>query len=163
MNICAIDPGTRFAGYAIIKKDKRTIQLCNYGVFSLELKKGWPCRIGSFYTFFSEKLSAYNIDYIALETPFFYKNAATFMKLGYIRGIIYLFAYQHNLSLFSFSPKEIKQAICMNGNATKAEVACKVYTYFPTLERHLKDDITDAIALGITASRHCAQSTQPRK
>jgi crossover junction endodeoxyribonuclease RuvC len=151
LKILSIDPGTRFAGYAVMQKEKRSIQLVNHGLLKIVTTKGWAHRIGTFYDFFKDKIEQYEIVDVAIETPFFYKNVGTFMKLGYMRGIIYLLAHQYNLHIYEYSPCEIKQAICAKGNATKQQIACMVYKYFPTLEKNLKDDVTDAIAIGLAA------------
>lgn len=149
MKILAIDPGTRFAGYAVMQKKGRSIQLLDHGLLKIKTTNGWTHRVGTYYDFFLKKIQDHKVEDLCFETPFLYRNPSTFMKLGYIRGINYLLAHQFNLNLHEYSPSEVKQATCLKGNASKQQVACAVYKYFPTLERSLKDDITDAISVGL--------------
>jgi len=149
MKILAIDPGTRFAGYAVMAKNGRSIQLSDYGLLKIKTTNGWAHRVGVFYDLFKEKIKEHSITDICFETAFMYKNAATFMKLGYMRGIIYLLAHEFKLQIHEYTPTTIKQAVCARGNATKEQVASMVYKYFPKLKRPLKDDVTDSIGCGI--------------
>lgn len=149
MKVLAIDPGTRFAGYAILEKTT-TIKIISHGLLKLSPKNSLIDRIGQIGTFFIEKVKEYNVDEICIETPFLFKNAATFLKLGYVRGVLYYIAHVTHIKLSEYSPSEVKQAICAKGNSTKAQVASTVYKWFPSLKRNLKDDITDALAIGLT-------------
>jgi len=149
MKILAIDPGTRFAGFAIMQKNNRSIQLIDHGLLKINTTKGWAHRIGVFYDFFKEKIQQHEVTDICFETAFLYKNASTFMKLGYMRGIIYLLTHEFKLNVHEYSPCVIKQAVCARGNASKDDVARMIYKHFPTLAKNLKDDVTDAISVGI--------------
>jgi len=149
VKVLAIDPGTRYAGYAVIEKTT-SVKLINYGLLKLSPRNSLVERIGELGTFFIEKIKEYDINEMCIETPFLFKNAATFLKLGYVRGVLYYIAHNNNIKISEYSPSEVKQAICAKGNATKAQVAQMVYKHFPTLEKDLKDDVTDAISIGLT-------------
>lgn len=148
MTILAIDPGTRFAGYAILKK--KPLKLINYGLLAMKAKAPLMERIGILGEFFSDKIEEYSITDVCIETPFLYKNAATFLKLGYVRGVLYYLAYKYGTNIHEYAPTEVKQTICAKGNASKEQVARMIYKHFPTLKQDLKDDVTDAIAIGLT-------------
>ena len=77
------------------------------------------------------------------------KNVQSFLKLGYLRGILYLLANQHNLGLHEFSPREIKLAITGSGGAGKEQVARVLFMMFPHLQKPKKEDVTDAIAISL--------------
>lgn len=149
MRVLGIDPGTRFAGFSVIQKDKRKYTLVNYGLLKMTKNEHLIDRIGSFYDFFNDKIKEEHITDLCIETPFLNKNPATFLKLGYMRGILYLLAYKNNINIHEFAPTQIKQAICYKGNSSKEQVARMVYRHFPTLEKNLKDDVTDAIAIAL--------------
>ena len=105
-------------------------------------------KIGILYKFFSEKVKDLEITHIAIETPFLFKNASTFLKLGYVRGILYLIADQNNLEMSEFTPCEVKQKITGYGKASKEQVANMVLKYFK-IKKPQRDDITDAIAISL--------------
>jgi len=147
MVILGIDPGFSFTGYSIIKKKDRAIHLIDHGYLSLPQRKPLSHRVGIFYTCFLEKIQTYHVTDLALETSFLGKNAQNFLKLGYLRGILYLLADQHNLVLHEFSPREVKQAVTGYGGAAKDQVARVIYQLFPTMAHAKKSDVTDAIAV----------------
>jgi len=147
MRILGIDPGFSFTGFGIIKQEERKTYLVDYGYLSLPQKKHLSTRIGLFHTFFQEKIIQHKITDLALETPFLGKNAQNFLKLGYLRGILYLLADKSNLELHEFSPREVKQAITGFGGAQKDQVARVILQLFPKLDAPKKSDVTDALAV----------------
>ena len=91
---------------------------------------------------------------IAIETPFLGKNAQNFLKLGYLRGILLLLADQHSMVIHEFAPRQIKQAVTGYGGASKEQVARVVLQLFPRLQKPKKEDVTDALAIGLCAIWH---------
>jgi crossover junction endodeoxyribonuclease RuvC len=147
MIILGIDPGFRVAGFGILKKDKKQSFLLDYGYLSMTSSQSIPARVTLFHDFFLEKISHFQVTNIALETPFLGKNAQNFLKLGYLRGILYLLAEKHMISLHEFSPREIKQSLTGFGGASKEQVARVIMQLFPQIEKPKKEDVTDALAI----------------
>lgn len=156
--ILGIDPGTRISGYSILKRDEKgRAFLLDFGYLQMNSKDHLSRRVGEFFDFFHEKIKIHNVSHIALETPFLGKNAQTFLKLGYLRGILYLLASQNNLQLSEFSPTKVKQSVVGFGGATKEQVAMMVGRLFPKLEevkKTAKDDVTDALAISVCGLWH---------
>ena len=149
MVILGIDPGFRFSGFGVIKKEMRTACLLDHGYLSLSSSTSIACRIHGFYTFYHEKIEQWQVTHLALETPFLGKNAQNFLKLGYLRGILYLLAQQHEILISEFSPREIKQSLTGFGGASKDQVARVILQLFPKLPQPKKEDVTDAIAISL--------------
>lgn len=147
MILLGIDPGFSFTGFAVAKKDGQRIQLLDYGDLKLPASKALHERVGIFFETFTEKIKLFGITDIALETPFLGKNAQNFLKLGYLRGILYLLASQHSLALHEFSPTEVKLAVTGFGGASKDQVARVVLQLFPRMQMPGKLDVTDAVAV----------------
>lgn len=147
MIILGIDPGFSYTGYAILKKDHSKAYLLDYGYLSLPQGKSLIVRIGIFYDFFTEKIIKWNVTDISLETPFLGKNAQNFLKLGYLRGMLYLLANKHTLEVHEFSPREVKLSVTGFGGASKDQVARVVHQLFPSLKDTKKLDVTDALAV----------------
>src|SRR3972149_1591592 len=98
MTILGIDPGFSVTGFGVLKKQNSTIVLLtDYGDLRMSSTKSLAVRIGIFHDFFTEKIERWQITDLALETPFLGKNSQTFLKLGYLRGILYLLANRHQL------------------------------------------------------------------
>lgn len=147
MIILGIDPGFSVTGFGIAKKEGNTISLLDCGYLKLPASKSLPSRITIFFNFFTEKITSAKVTDLALETPFLGKNAQNFLKLGYLRGILYLLADKHILHLHEYSPREVKQAITGFGGAQKDQVARVVLQLFPRLKTPEKLDVTDALAV----------------
>jgi len=145
--ILGIDPGFTVTGFGVIKKDQSNIYLLEYGPLTMSSSKHLSERIGIFHDFFTEKITKHGITDISLETPFLGKNAQNFLKLGYLRGILYLLAHRHSLVLNEFSPSEVKQAITGFGGASKEQVARVVMQLFPRMKTPNTLDVTDALAV----------------
>lgn len=91
---------------------------------------------------------------MSLETPFLGKNAQNFLKLGYLRGILYLLANQHKLEIHEFAPRQVKSALTGFGGASKEQVARVILRLFPKIEAPKRDDVTDALAITLCGIWH---------
>jgi crossover junction endodeoxyribonuclease RuvC len=147
MVILGIDPGFQFAGYGILKHENGKSYLLDHGYLKLSPTKSLVERVGLFHAFFTQKIIQHGVTDIALETPFLGKNAQNFLKLGYLRGILYLLADNHKLELQEFAPREVKQRLTGYGGASKDQVARVVISLFPAMKAPDKEDVTDALAV----------------
>lgn len=145
--ILGIDPGLRVSGYGIVRKNEQQVLLLDCGYLSMSSSKSLVERIGIFYRFFTSKIEQWHISDIVLETPFLGKNAQNFLKLGYLRGIIYLLAHSHKTVVYEFSPREVKQTLTGFGGASKEQVARILMQLFPRMAVPKKYDVTDALAI----------------
>lgn len=149
MIILGVDPGFSVTGYSILQKNKNQIIMLDHGFLKLPVAQSLDARIGIFYDVLAEKIKLYEVTTIALETSFLGKNAQTFLKLGYLRGILYLLAYQNKLNLCEFAPRQVKQTVTGYGAASKEQVAKVLSMLFPAIPKPLKEDVTDAIAISL--------------
>lgn len=147
MRFLGVDPGLRFCGYAIISKDGQKTTLLKSGVLKLKPTLPLQERIEIFYNFFCDLVKDFKISDLTLETPFLGKNAQNFLKLGYLRGILYLIANKNNILIHEYSPREIKQAVTGFGGASKFQVARVMQQFFPGIKSDDKLDMTDALAV----------------
>jgi len=145
--VLGIDPGLRIAGFGVVQKSGQQAILLDCGYLSMSSSKSLVTRIGIFHNFFSDKIKEWTVTDVALETPFLGRNAQNFLKLGYLRGILYLLANNNNLVVHEFSPREIKRALTGFGGATKEQVARVMMQLFPRLKHQKKLDVTDALAV----------------
>ncbi len=147
MIFLGIDPGTRIAGFSIMQKKEGKIFLLDYGALCMKPSLPLPERIGILYAFFKEKIEQYQVNFLVLETPFAGKNLQVFLKLGYVRGILYLLAQQNSLEIAEYTPQEIKLAVTGYGHADKEQVARIIVRLFPGLTFPTQLDITDALSV----------------
>jgi len=148
--ILGIDPGTNILGFGIVRVDTYgKPHFVDMGV--LDLRK-----IASPY----EKLEVihdkvltlcdlHHPDYMAIESPFYGKNAQVLFKLGRAQGAAMSAARSRGVDICEYAPRKAKMVICGNGAAAKEQVALMV-------ERTLGIDLvtgyldaTDALALAM--------------
>ena len=151
MRILGIDPGTRITGYAIIdiERDSEYLSILEIGECELVNLDTMPKKIMRFYKFFKNLIRIKQVDVLAIETPFMGRNAKTFLKLGCLKGILYLLGY--DCTIFEFSPPEVKKIIGGKGNMSKEELAEKMLEYIPEVEGK-STDVTDALAVALSAA-----------
>jgi crossover junction endodeoxyribonuclease RuvC len=148
MIILGIDPGCKVTGFSVIKREQGKTFLVDYGTLLLSSSQSLVERVGIFHDFFDHKIVALHITDIALEIPFLGKNAQNFLKLGYLRGIVYLLVSRYRLGLHEFSPREVKLSVTGFGGADKVQVARVIVRLFP-IAMPDKLDVTDALAVAL--------------
>jgi crossover junction endodeoxyribonuclease RuvC len=154
MVILGIDPGFSVTGFGILKKEGHKATLLDYGYLKMSSTKPLHERVGIFHAFFTQKILHNGVTIVALETSFLGKNAQNFLKLGYLRGTIYLLADTHKMQLHEFSPREVKQSVTGFGGADKEQVARIILRLFPMLAAPDKTDVTDALAVTLCCLWH---------
>ena len=147
MVILGIDPGVRFTGFGLVRFQAGQTGLMEYGCLKLPASKPLNARVSQFHDFFDMRIPGSGATGIAIETPFLGKNAQNFLKLGYLRGIIYHLSHKYDLPLYEFAPSEVKQAVTGYGGAGKDQVARVIMQLFPRMGKPETQDVTDAIAV----------------
>lgn len=150
MIIMGIDPGFSFTGCAIVHKEGGKTRVLEVGYLRLPQSQTLVTRVGLFHKALNEKIQKWQVAHLALETPFLGKNAQNFLKLGYLRGILYLLADTHQLQLHEFTPMQVKQSLTGFGGASKEQVARVLHSLFPALKQSDKYDATDALAVALS-------------
>ncbi len=163
--VLGVDPGFSVTGFSLLKKEGASTTLLDCGYLKMSSTKSLSERVGIFFNTFEAKILASGVTGIALETLFLGKNVQTFLKLGYLRGVLYLLADKHGLALYEFSPREVKVAVTGFGGAPKEQVASMVLRFFPQIMRLQKSsgvaqklDVTDAVAVGLCGVWHTQQN-----
>ena len=67
MIILGVDPGTRYAGYAVIKKENQRTFLIEAGCIDVHKKKTLVEKLGIIYETLSGKVSEHNVTHLSIE------------------------------------------------------------------------------------------------
>lgn len=148
--ILGIDPGTNLLGFGIVRVDAAgKPHYVDMGVLDLR-------RVDSNYEklrIIFEKVSAlcelHHPGDLAIESPFYGRNAQVIFKLGRAQGAAMSAALIHDADVYEYAPRKAKQAICGNGAASKEQVALMVEK---TLGINIDPghlDATDALAIAM--------------
>ena len=156
MHVLGIDPGVIRPGFAIVRKASPSFDLLSAGSLQLNSKEPLSYRLHYMYDFFEKQIVDHSVRALSLETPFLGKNAQNFLKLGYVRGILYLLVSKYSLQLYEFSPRQVKATVTGYGNSDKDQVARALSKFFSvfSLDGFKNYDITDAIAISFCGALH---------
>lgn len=99
-------------------------------------------------------------DDMAIESPFYGRNAQVIFKLGRAQGAAIVAAKSRGASVCEYAPRKAKMAICGNGAASKEQVALIVQRTLGIKIDNKYMDATDALALAMC---HYYQLTSPLK
>ena len=158
MKIIGIDTGTNILGYGIIEIDSKHPHFVHMGVFDLRKIKDTFANLSNIYAGVGELLEEHHPDQLAVESPFYGKNAQVILKLGRAQGAALTAAVIRGIPVAEYAPRKAKIAICGNGAASKEQVSMMIQK---TLNVKLDPkylDATDALAIALC---HYYQLTSP--
>jgi len=152
MRIIGIDPGTATTGFGVIEPINHKYKLIDAGVIRTPAKQEDAIRLQTIYENVCEIIDEYKPTVMSIEKLFFAKNVTTAMTVSQARGVVLLAAQQRGLTIFEYTPLQIKQAITGYGQAEKAQMQEMVRILMNLKEVPKPDDCADAIAAAICCS-----------
>ena len=148
--ILGIDPGTQLLGFGIVRTQGKKVEYVDMGVLDLRKEGDAYSKLQAIYQCISQVCRNYGPTDLAIESPFYGKNAQVVLKLGRAQGAAILAAKEFGvLAVTEYAPRKAKEAIVGNGAASKEQVQLMLEkTLGVQLEsRHL--DATDALAIAL--------------
>lgn len=148
-SVClGVDPGSLACGWAVVSRFGSRLELLDAGVIRSPRGADFDQRILGIHTKLTAVIERHHPDFMAVESPFVEKNAATALKLGQIRGGILLTAGIHGLPVGDYNPMQVKKAVSGYGWADKSQVG-KMVQVLLNLKDPLPVDAADAAAVAI--------------
>ena len=147
--ILGIDPGTNILGFGIIHVDSKGPHYVDMGVFDLRKIKDPFEKLANIFAGVTELIEEHHPDELAVESPFYGKNAQVILKLGRAQGAALTAAVMKGIPVAEYAPRKAKIAICGNGAASKEQVAMMIQK---TVKVELDPkylDATDALAIAL--------------
>ncbi len=151
MIVLGIDPGSNITGYGVImvQPDKNNLVPVDYGVIKVDEGEAFYTRLKKIYDRVSEIISLHHPTELAIETAFYGKNFQSAFKIGHVRGVVILSAVNSGISVFEYTPREVKKAVVGRGNATKEQVQFMVRAILGLKSFPEFYDVSDALAIAI--------------
>lgn len=157
--ILGIDPGTNLLGFGVIRvMGDGKPQFIDMGVLDLRKMPDPYQKLGIIFEKTGTLCDLHHPDDLAIESPFYARNAQVVFKLGRAQGAAVTAAVTRNIPVYEYAPRKAKMAICGNGAASKEQVALIVEKTLgiDIVAKHL--DATDALAIAMC---HYYQLTSP--
>lgn len=147
--ILGIDPGTNILGFGVIRIENGKPHYLDMGVIDLRKEDNAYSKLSRIFREIGNICDRFSPDEMALESPFYGKNAQVVLKLGRAQGAAITAAIMHGLPVAEYAPRKAKIAICGNGAASKEQVSMMIQK---TLKVDLDPkylDATDALAIAL--------------
>ncbi len=158
MKIISIDPGYERLGIAVIEKPASPK---GYGMARKEILVFSECfktssklphyeRLYLIGNRIKEIIKKYKPEALATEKLFFSGNQKTAMLVAEARGVILYTGSSLGLSVFEYTPNDVKIAITGYGRSEKRQMIDMVKKLIVVTSKTNSDDEFDAIAIGLT-------------
>ena len=149
MIVLGIDPGTASTGYGVVESTGSRLQVLAAGV--IETRAGTPLerRLAEIHGHVGDLLDRHCPHALAIEELYFGVNVRTAFAVGQARGVVLLAAGQHGVPARSYTPQQVKSAVCGQGRAAKDQVGRMVARLLGLHEEPRPDHAADALAVAV--------------
>jgi crossover junction endodeoxyribonuclease RuvC len=149
MIVLGIDPGLANTGYGVVARSEGRLTALDGGVIETRSAVPQERRLADIHKGIEELMLTHEPDAVALEELYFGQNVRTAFAVGHARGVVMLAAGQRGLACTSYTPQQVKGAVCGNGRADKDQVARMVKTLLGLAQEPRPDHAADALAVAI--------------
>ena len=149
MVVLGIDPGTANTGYGVVARHGARLVALDGGVIETSAALDPGARLAEIHARVGALLDEYRPDALAIEDVYFGTNARSAFAVGQARGVAVLAAGQRGLPCCSYTPQQIKGAVCGSGRAGKAQVQRMVQSLLALGDLPRPDHAADALAVAI--------------
>ena len=149
MLVLGIDPGTASTGYGIVSGAGSRLARVDHGVVETRAGVALERRLAEINARVGELLDVHHPDALAVEELYFGANVRTAFAVGQARGVVLLAAGQRGIPARSYTPQQVKAAVCGSGRAAKDQVGRMVARLLALAEAPTPDHAADALAVAI--------------
>ncbi|HWD76375.1 MAG TPA: crossover junction endodeoxyribonuclease RuvC [Solirubrobacteraceae bacterium] len=149
MLVLGIDPGTASTGYGVVRGMGARLHPVTEGMIQTRPDVPLERRLADIHERVGELLDEHQPEVLAIEQLYFGANVRTAFAVGQARGVVLLAAGQRGVPTRSYTPQQVKAAVCANGRADKDQVARMVSRLLGLGGAAMPDHTTDALAVAI--------------
>jgi crossover junction endodeoxyribonuclease RuvC len=149
MIVLGIDPGTANTGYGVVESMGSRLRALDGGVIETASEHALERRLAQIHLRVGELLDEHAPDSLAIEQLYFGANVRTAFAVGQARGVVLLAAGMRGIPCRSYTPQQVKGAVCGNGRAAKDQVQRMVARLLGLPEAPQPDHAADALAVAI--------------
>jgi crossover junction endodeoxyribonuclease RuvC len=163
MIVLGIDPGLASTGYGVVATGVSAgggsrLAALDGGVIRTPADRPHERRLAEIHGSVAALLDKHGPAALALEELYFGQNARTAFAVGQARGVIMLAAGQRSIPCWSYTPQQVKGAVCGSGRAEKEQVARMVKVLLGLTAAPRSHHTADALAVAICHSNQAPMS-----
>jgi crossover junction endodeoxyribonuclease RuvC len=147
--VLGIDPGTANTGYGVVVARGPKLGALDGGTIATATGVALERRLVQIHDRVRELIAEHEPEAVAIEQLYFGRNVRTALAVGQARGAVLLAAGQSDVPCFSYTPQQIKQAVCGSGAAAKDQVQRMVGALLALPDPPTPDHAADALAVAI--------------
>src|SRR5829696_8948915 len=121
MVVLGIDPGTANTGYGVVARRGNRLVALDGGVIETPAGVDLSLRLATIHARICELLDEHEPASMAVEDLYFGANARSALAVGQARGVVLLAAGARRVPCASYTPQQIKGAVCGSGRADKGQ------------------------------------------
>ena len=149
MVVLGIDPGTANTGYGVVARRGGRLVALDGGVIETAPGLALERRLATIHAGVCDLIDEHEPVAVALEELYFGANARSAFAVGQARGVVVLAAGQRGLPCCSYTPQQVKGAVCGSGRAEKGQVQRMVQALLGLADLPAPDHAADALAVAI--------------
>ena len=149
MVVLGIDPGTANTGYGVVARHGGRLVALDGGTVETPARLDQAERLAIIYARVGALLDEHCPEALAIEDIYFGTNARSAFAVGQARGVVMLAAGQRGLPCASYTPQQVKAAVCGSGRAEKGQVQRMVQRLLGLTDLPAPDHAADALAVAI--------------
>jgi crossover junction endodeoxyribonuclease RuvC len=149
MNVLGVDPGIANTGFGVIELQGGKLRSLRWGVIVTAKEQPLERRLVEIHHDIGELLAAYEIAGVSVEELYFGANVRTAFAVGQARGAVLLAAGEGGVPVHSYTPQQVKAAVCGSGRADKDQVGRMVGRLLGIDPMPSPDHAADALAVAI--------------
>jgi crossover junction endodeoxyribonuclease RuvC len=147
--VLGIDPGVANTGYGVVASHQGRLVALDGGVVETSPGEDVAARLAAIHAAVAKLIDDYRPDALAVEDLYFGANARSAFAVGQARGVVLLAAGQRNVPTASYTPQQVKGAVCGSGRADKDQVQRMVQALLSLADLPKPDHAADALAVAI--------------
>jgi crossover junction endodeoxyribonuclease RuvC len=149
MLVLGIDPGTASTGFGLACGEGSRLRAIEQGMIATRAGVAPERRLAEIHRRVGELLDRHRPDVLAIEELYFGVNVQTAFAVGQARGVVLLAAGQRGIPARSYTPQQVKSAVCGSGRAPKEQVGRMVARLLGLDVVPTPDHVADALAVAI--------------
>ena len=113
--VLGIDPGVANTGYGVVAHHRGRLVALDGGVIETAAGQDAGARLAHIHERVGALIDEYTPDAVAVEDLYFGENARSAFAVGQARGVVILAAGQRGVRCSSYTPQQVKAAVCGSG------------------------------------------------
>ncbi len=151
IRVIGVDPGLEITGVGILDVTGNSYKpvFCDCIITRKNLPNSE--RLKQIYSSLNNLIVKFEPDCLAIEDIFFSANVKTALSIGAARGVSILAGSNNNISIYEYTPLQVKQAIVGYGRATKKQIKYMLKMILGRGDAFFKsrDDAWDAMGIAV--------------